>query len=138
MENSPLKLRKVIFWVLPFSVFPLIASAYEPSTTHAALTQEIIRLFNASGNKQYSIADTDEHIVTQGSIDEDAGARPLHHFYDPVRHQGLTSGISFSSAPQWAGDTMGQTGIVDSVFAGTFKSYFSGDKDYSWERGVYE
>lgn len=128
--------------------------AYEPRTTHAALTQEIIKLFNYHSNKR--IDSQDIETIIQGSIDEDANVRPLHHFYDPIHNKGLTLlegdvmnyptlaavsipfGSGWSSSKDWASSSGEQQSFSESLSAGLLNSYFSGKDDYSWERAIYE
>ena len=77
--------------------------------------------------------------MMRGSIDEDAGTRPLHHFFDPVYSRGLTMvGVEFLAAKPWSQDTLAQAGVVDNVLAGITKPLFSSRDDYSWGRAIYE
>ncbi|MFY9462228.1 MAG: hypothetical protein WAP51_03445, partial [Candidatus Sungiibacteriota bacterium] len=137
-------------------VVPLLTFAYDDETTHPALTQEIVKLFNRSF-PGIALNDAERLVVMQGSIDEDEGLRPLQHFYDPVYKRGLVlygsdaskyypdlaaisaaGGISFSSSKDWAGDTKAQAGLIGNLTAGITRPLFSGAEDYSWERAIYE
>jgi len=117
---------------------PDLLFAYEPNTTHKALTQEIIKFFNYY-NPNLNIDGQEQELVMRGSIDEDAGTRPLHHFFDPVYSRGLTMvGVEFLAAKPWSQDTLAQAGVVDSALAGVTKPFFSSRDDYSWGRAIYE
>ena len=78
---------------LPFGV-----SAYEPVTTHAGLSQEIVAFYNATHSAQISSAN--KELIVKGSIEEDVPpTRAINHFYDPVRNMGFNSG---RTAKEWA------------------------------------
>lgn len=119
-------------------VSPLFVFGYDDKTTHPALTQETIKFFNFSFPEN-KISNKDSELAIQGSIDEDADIRWLNHFYDPVHNRGFNvAGKEWMSSKEWAQNTKAQTGVLDSAFAGTLKSYFSGEDDYSWDRAIYE
>jgi len=128
---SPIILGGTLF------VLPLLGFAYDDKTTHPALTQETIKLFNAKF-RDFEISSEDTEYVIQGSIDEDSDTRWMQHFYDPVYNRGLVLGREWISSKEWAQNTKAQAGILDSAFAGTLKTLFSGKDDYSWERAIYE
>jgi len=136
--------------VLPFFTF-----GYDDKTTHPALTQEIVKFFNASYPEK-QINNTDAEKIIQGSIDEDTQTRWLYHFYDPVYNRGLVleddafpkdpnlalvaSGAKseWESSKTWGTNSELQSGIIENLSAGIFTEYFSGNKDYSWNRAIYE
>lgn len=138
-----------------FLMFPLFVFSYDNKTTHPALTQEIVKFFNRS-YPELTITEEDQQKIIQGSIDEDADARWLYHFYDPVYNRGLVlkdssfpsdpslafiaGGVqsSWENAKLWAEDTSLQQGSIDKISMGIFTDYFSGTRDYSWDRGIYE
>jgi len=120
-----------------FVMFPLFVFAYSAQTTHPALTSEIIKFFNYH-YPDFQLSDEEKELVIQGSIDEDEGIRPMRHFYDPVFNRGLIFGGEWQNSKEWGQDTLAQAGIVDSLVAGSLKSFFSGKDDYSWERALYE
>ncbi len=124
-----------------FFAIPIFSYAYEPTTTHNALTQEIVKFHN-----HYSlnnpISDADRMLIMQGSINEDDNIRALNHFYDPVHGKGLVlKGIQFLAAKYWSQDTVAQASN-DPVFGrrmyGSLMSLFSSTSDYSWDRAIYE
>ncbi len=119
--------------VLPFFVF-----GYDDKTTHPALTQEIVKMFNQEF-QSLKFNDEEKEIIIQGSIKEDEKTRWMQHFYDPVYNRGLTMvGQEWMSSKEWAENTLAQAGFLDSALAGTLTSYFSGEDDYSWGRAIYE
>ena len=118
--------------MLPFFTF-----AYDDDTTHPALTQEIIKLFN-SEFKSLKLSDTDAEQIIQGSIDEDLETRWMQHFYDPVYNRGLTIlGQEWMTSKEWSQNTLAQAGL-NGFLAGTLTSFFSDEDDYSWDRAIYE
>ncbi|MBI4137701.1 MAG: right-handed parallel beta-helix repeat-containing protein, partial [Candidatus Sungbacteria bacterium] len=123
--------RRTLF-ALPFFVL-----AYDDSTTHPGLTQEIVKFFNQSF-PDLKISSADAELIIQGSIDEDSGIRWMHHFYDPVYKRGLVLGQEWMSSKEWSQNTMAQAGLNHRMMAGTLKSYFGGEDDYSWDRAIYE
>lgn len=135
-------------------LLPLFVFAYDDKTTHPALTQEIVKFFN-SKFRDLKIPSEDAEYIIQGSIDEDSETRWMQHFYDPIYNRGLVlyrnelneySGLAaiiagarseFQSSKNWAQDTITQAGF-SRLTAGVFSSYFSGEKDFSWDRAIYE
>lgn len=75
--------------VVPDDVF-----AYDAATTHQALTQEIVRLYNLIHPDRQIDAVSLENIL-KGSVEEDAPPRWINHFYNPLTKTG------------WTGDNMG-------------------------------
>lgn len=75
--------------IATLSIFPFSALAYSDTTTHPALTDEVVDFYNATiGSPQLS-AQEKEWIV-EGSILEDTPPRWINHFYDPVHKAGWT------------------------------------------------
>ncbi len=151
MENQGF-IKYLLLGALLF--IPIYSSAYDSHTTHASLTEEIIKFFNRTTAAQH-LNNNDAESVIKGSIDEDSGARWLHHFFDPVHQRGLTLGTEggnpnlafvggsplqsqWASSKEWARNTALQRGITGIFHANIFRNYFANDNDYSWERGVYE
>lgn len=140
MEN--IRIINFIAIVLGGMLFstPLFSFAYEPETTHKALTQEMVKFFNHYTSNQ--ISDEERENIMQGSVDEDGGLRALNHFYDPVHARGLMlGGNEFLAAKYWAQDTLAQASS-DPVFKqrmyGSILDFFSSPSDFSWDRAVYE
>lgn len=142
MENIR-ALRKYFIALVLLVTGPVFVFAYDDRTTHPALTQEIIKLFNLKFPER-NISDTDAERIIQGSIDEDKDGRWTRHFYDPVHNWGLSYlGIQWQSAKGWVGDTVAQAtfktkDIPSRTLYGRVRDIFSGATDYSWERGIYE
>ncbi len=127
MENR----KSLIVTLLLFS--PLMCFSYDGETTHQALTQEAIKLFqfNYPGQKfsQAEIA-----AIERGSfLEDDPNTRCLDHFFDPIHNKGL---YFYETSKKWANDTNGQAGLVASY--NPLRGYFSSSSDYSWDRGIYE
>ncbi|MEK7067271.1 MAG: hypothetical protein AAB950_00515, partial [Patescibacteria group bacterium] len=140
MENIRALKLLIVIVVGVILIAPIFSFAYEPETTHKALTQEIVKLFNYYSSNH--ISDVDRELIMQGSIDEDAGLRAVHHFYDPIHFNGLVlGGTEFLGAKYWGQDTLAQASS-DVVFQqrmyGKLLSFFSSDTDFSWDRAVYE
>jgi hypothetical protein len=140
MENRTILINTLkLIWGGVFLMTPLLVFAYEPETTHRALTQEMTKIFNQYDSRQISAGDG-EHVI-QGSWDEDAGVRPLHHFYDPIHDQGITLGKEWLHAKAWAQDTIAQAtsrSVGINIAYGSIYDLFSSDYDFSWDRAVYE
>ena len=112
--------------------------AYDAKTTHPALTQEVIKLFE-SQYSQYQFTDEEEKILEQGSTNEDDPLyRCLFHFYDPIYEKGLYGNIS---AKDWAEATKIQA-IFDlkymALLANVSQDLFASETDFSFDRTVFE
>lgn len=93
-------------------LFPIVASAYDDTTAHPALTSEIIRLGS------YTFSTEERQAILRGSVEEDEDPKYLRHFYDPVHNRGLEfGGHKYRSSKVWAN---------------------SPDNEFRWERGIYE
>ncbi|MDP3726135.1 MAG: hypothetical protein Q8R36_02970, partial [bacterium] len=145
MENNRI-INAILMTVGILLVSPFFVYAYDDKTTHPALTNETVKFFN---NKypELQLADKDKSILTKGSIDEDKGARALHHFYDPIYNRGITMfGIEWQKSKEWTKDTLSQASYsfdvvsnpTERIFYGTVREFFGADSDYSWERAIYE
>lgn len=118
--------------------------SYNDTTTHPALTDEIVDFYNLFFDSK--IAQEEKEWIVQGSHDEDIIPRWINHFYDPIYNQG------------WIGK---ETGIMPSWFVSFASSQLIADKNpvsslnwlhnqelqnaYSqyggnrtWERAIYE
>ena len=76
------------------AIAPDDAHAYDALTTHQALTQEIVRLYNLIHPDRPIDAISLQNIL-RGSVEEDAPPRWINHFYNPLTQEG------------WTGDKMG-------------------------------
>ncbi|OGD32525.1 hypothetical protein A3C91_03805 [Candidatus Azambacteria bacterium RIFCSPHIGHO2_02_FULL_52_12] len=91
--------RTVLLFLASF-LLPGISLAYEPTTTHAGLSDQIVEFYNLSARDKINAAE--KELITLGSIDEDNPAtRALNHFYDPIRNIGIND---YRTAKQWALD----------------------------------
>lgn len=127
MEN-----RKSLIFLLVF-FFPFVGLAYNDQTTHPALTQEAVKLFQTNYPQKNLSAD-DILTIEKGSIEEDdPNSRCLYHFFDPVHNKGL---LFHETSKNWAKNTNLQS--KQSKVNNSVKEYFSSESDYSWDRGIYE
>ncbi len=134
MENHRIVI--VTIFLLGFCVYPV--QAYSPDTTHLALTDEVVDLFNFY-YPQYFLSDTDKNALLRGSHDEDGFGRWMFHFYDPIYNQGAKFAFRWSSSKKWAQDHKLQAKMDPKMLvASRFLTPFSGKTDYSWERSIYE
>ncbi len=86
------------YLVVIFLFMPSVSFAYEPTTTHAGLSQEIVDFYNYFSYPK--ITDDEKELIIYGSIEEDnPPERALNHFYDPIRNIGFNE---YPSAKQWA------------------------------------
>src|SRR3989344_2975379 len=146
MENLG-HLRRILFIGAGILlVFPLFVLAYSDVTTHPALTSEIVKLFNKT-YPSLTLNDEEKTLIMRGSTEEDAGTRPLQHFYDPVHNRGLViAGNEWTSAPAWANGTLAQASYKGnfakipgiSTLYGTLYEVYGADTDYSWDRAVFD
>ena len=156
MENNR-PIGKIIKYLLGGALFalPFFVFGYSDTTTHPALTQEILKFYNEFYSYQ-PVNNEDAQEIIQGSIDEDSGTRWLYHFYDPVYNRGLVLKGSLSTeerelafgagciksewknSNEWAQNTLLQSGQEYSLTAGIFTDLFTSDDDYSWDRAIYD
>src|SRR5690348_2365289 len=96
MENKQIvgmgrtSLVKIIGALIFLCFFPRAAVfAYDPFTTHAALTQNIVQFYNLQvPSDSDRITDADMEAMGKGTIDEDIPPRWVNHFYDPIHNRG--------------------------------------------------
>lgn len=83
-------MRKIIILAAIVAIIPShFVLAYSESTTHPALTDEIVDFYNAS-YPDHKITIQQKEWIIQGSRDEDTPPRWINHFYDPVHQAGWT------------------------------------------------
>ncbi len=113
MKNIFVKKLYIFYIILFIFLTPQNFSlAYEPKTTHAGLTNQIVNFYNLNFSKQ--IDDPIKELIIQGSIDEDSPAfRVINHFYDPIRNIGINGS---RTSKQWVFDDL--------------------DNEYSWNNGI--
>ena len=124
-----------------FTVFLLLsgfAHAYEPTSTHAALSDEMADFYNLFVfNENDKITSEEKEWIVTGTIEEDAPPRWVNHFYDPIYNRGWL-GIAASSK-EWA-----QSALRESLFfltteglaSITFWQSIDVSSDYTWGRGI--
>lgn len=78
-------MRKFLI-IFSFLFIPIFSFAYNDSTTHPALTQEIVEFYNYYF--QGNLARGEINLIKQGSTNEDAPPRYVNHFYDPIYNEG--------------------------------------------------
>lgn len=141
MENiRVIKLNLVAFLWMGLLTAPFFVVAYDDKTTHPALAQETVALFNLY-YPQLALSEEAKQSVMSGDIGEDESARWMNHFYDPIYNRGLWG---FSSSKVWALDTKAQA-VLDPAYtqaAGVFYAVnqkpFDSRTDYSWDRAIYD
>ncbi len=131
MEN--LRPLKYITLTLLVVLLPQATFAYH-TNTHSQLTKQTIEAYNTL-NSERELTAKDIKNITEGSVDEDDGKRPLRHFYDPINGQGLF-GVNMA-AHKWAEDTLAQANYGWNNLEEN-ETLFSDATDYSWDRAVYE
>lgn len=119
---------------IAFVVFlPGVLLAYDNETTHRAITQEAINVFEYN-YPEYQFTKSEIQKIEDGSSNEDNSARYLWHFYDPVHNVGFAS--QFETSKLWAEDTSWQARQIRKI--NPFASYFGSDSDYSWDRAIFD
>ncbi len=93
--------------IISFLFSPLTLFAYEPTTTHAGLTEQIVSFYNHGASPL--ITEDDKEKIVSGAIAEDSGLRYFNHLYDPTRNAGYNN---YRSAKSWAFDTTGLNGYA--------------------------
>jgi hypothetical protein len=141
--------RGTVFFLLPIFVLlgvliPILLLSYDDKTTHPALTEEMVELFNKAYPHR-ALTPEEKELVVQGSIDEDTWPRWINHFYDPILNQGWT-GEHFGRISSTTAQLLSRIMLSD-VAPLTSKRWaesseiqmqyrdFGGDR--SWQRGLY-
>ena len=133
MENRKL----VIFLAVVFLAIPLVTYSYQPENTHKGLTRDIVRFYERSYSKTFTVED--KIAIEKGAVEEDSGARALNHFYDPVYNKAVLP--SNLTSKEWAVNTLAQANANTKyrvTLGNLANAYFASDDDYSWDRAVYE
>tara|TARA_B100000745_G_scaffold279533_1_gene211087 strand:+ start:1914 stop:5174 length:3261 start_codon:yes stop_codon:yes gene_type:complete len=125
-----------LFVVSNVSVELLQVEAYAVSP-HGKITEAIINAYESTRNDTFSQAE--EMAMITGSRDEDKAMRYLNHFHDPTTGTGV---LKYESSASWVSSIVEQAnwGLGKYGTSGLKKNapLFSGEKDYTWERAVYE
>ncbi len=129
---------KIVLMLVTF-LLPVFCYGYSNNTTHPALTNETVDIFNHF-YQDLKINNEQRNFVLKGSREEDEPlSRPLNHFYDPINDKGLNEGLTIGlSAKDWSQSTIAQAGIDNLAGIRIVKSLFSSDSDYSWDRAIYD
>lgn len=117
--------------ICPIFVCPITGLAYSDDTTHRAITNESIKIFNHF-YPDLSLSIADRESIIKGSKDEDTPPRWLNHFYDPIYQQGFRGLLT---SKNWAQNTTAQALLLNK---NPLAEYFSSPTDYSWERAIYD
>lgn len=116
---------------------PKKALNYSAHTTHPALTNEMVTLFNHY-YPQLAFSESERDLINEGSSEEDNPViRVVNHFYDPIHNSGLAE-FGGVNAKLWAQNTRMQAGLGNLAGVGITQDLFSAASDYSWERGIYD
>src|SRR3989344_771085 len=124
--------------VLVFLFFVQLVHAYEPTSTHAALSDEMVDFYNLFiTDKNDEITSEEKEWIVKGTVEEDPPPRWVNHFYDPIYNRGWL-GIAASSK-EWA-----QSALRESLFfltaeglaSITFWRGMDVSSDYTWSRGI--
>lgn len=113
------------------------ALAYEPESTHAALTEQTVEFYNAFAPQDCKISVSEKELVVKGAIEEDTAPRWIHHFYDPVHNRGWQGNLT---AKAWArSEDQGAVAILTGL---GMRKVIPRDgagrpiNDFSWQRGI--
>jgi hypothetical protein len=139
MENS----RSIIFALSLFAMLtPAWLFAYEPNSTHDALTHEAVDFYNvfAAEYGTPEISPDGRALVQQGAMQEDDDYRMANHFYDPVQNRGL---FVFYSSKTWAQSPVYQASWKNNPVGciprpHTLYPLYESPCDYSWQRAIYD
>lgn len=136
--------RKVIFVFLFLFACAQTAFGYSDTTTHPALTDEIVDFYNLNFGQKLTVEE--KEWIVQGSMEEDTPPRWINHFLDPISREGWTgehTGVFSSSTLQAfsaialfheepaAADKWAHDQALQSKY-GAYKG------NRTWERALYE
>ncbi len=116
----------ILIFLLLFTFLPQKKSfAYEPKTTHAGITEQIIEYYNITHPKD-KITDSEKELIIKGAINEDKPPiRALNHFYDPIHKIGIKG---YGTAIKWVFD---KESINTYNWSNAITSYARGEKEKS-------
>ena len=101
---------------------PAVSSAYEPTQTHAGLTEQVVEFYNLQFDNK--ITAEQKELMVKGAMEEDDPVtRALNHFYDPIRNIGIEGG---RTAKEWA---LGDLVTNDFGWKEALAAYARGDTD---------
>ena len=139
------------FYFIVFIVFIItgyflsdFSKAYNDTTTHPALTDEIMDFYNLFFDPK--ITDEEKEWIIQGSHDEDTIPRWINHFYDPIYNQGWT-GEKTGIMPNWLVQSVSYALIADKSPVSSLEwlhnqnlqtSYHQFLGNHTWEKAIYE
>lgn len=141
-------LSKKLFFSIALSIalfLPFKTLSYDELTTHPALTDEIVDLFNLS-YKDMSLTTEEKGWVIKGVTEEDIMPRWINHFYDPTTGKGWTAeemGRLSSSTAMALNKTLlsnqppvnAKAWAENSSIQSKYKLF---DGNRTWQRAIYE
>ncbi len=139
MEN---RLTLIVVTTLLVALSPAGLFAYEPNSTHDALTYEVANFYNVFASEYGTPTLSDEYrtLLQKGAMAEDDNYRMAHHFYDPVRNIGLKQ---YMSSKTWAQSPAYQASWSSGPGGCLIQPHvlfplFESPCDRSWQRAIYE
>lgn len=132
METDRTPLSKISLLVITvFASFVLGSSvfAYDQNETHRELTRFVSEFYNLV-KPENQLSRDDIANLAHGSIAEDNGGRFFHHFYDPIKNQGLWGK---SSSKQWSQDISAQANLF-----GAANEPMNDATNQTWQRAIYD
>ncbi|MDO8558004.1 MAG: lamin tail domain-containing protein [bacterium] len=112
--------------------------AYEPTSTHAALSDEIVDFYNlfVSGDGR-KITNEEKEWIVKGTVEEDTPPRWVNHFYDPVYNRSWN--VLALTSKNWAQNQLRESlFILTTQGLASFTLYrgIESSSDYTWQRGI--
>jgi len=116
--------------------------AYEPNSTHDALTHESVNFYNVFANEYGTpaLSSAERTLIQKGAMDEDNNYRMAHHFYDPTYDRGLKF---YMSSKTWAQSPAYQASWRNGPGGCMIQPHlvfplYESPCDYSWQRAIYD
>src|SRR3989338_4778321 len=120
--NRVIRFSIIIFLGTIIFIVPIFIYAYSDTTTHPALTDEIVDLYNSQFKSPISNELKEQTI--KGSIDEDIPPRWFNHFYDPIYNIGYKG---YRTSKEWA-----EYDIQEYSWNKAIEHYANGDKEKAY------
>ena len=90
--------KKVLLILIIASGLFVFVFAYDASTTHAGLSQEIVEYYQIVAKQSLSVENA-EAMISGSILEDEPSSRVTRHFYDPVNNTGLLS--VWQSSKEW-------------------------------------